>query len=234
MDIAIIPARGGSKRIPRKNIKPFCGKPMLHYSIDAALTCGRFDEVIISTDDEEIRDSAIQAGAKALFLRPDHLSDDFTPTVPVIAHAITECERYGWQLDYVSCIYAAAPFIDPHDFGTAIDLVKDRPSIYSFPVCEHASPIQRALVIDENASLSPMFPENELIRTQDLTPTYFDVGQFYTAHKDTWLTNTNIHHQGRAIIIPKWRAVDIDDLDDWYKAERLYQSYIMSKTTKGN
>ena len=224
MDIAIIPARGGSKRIPRKNIKEFCGKPLIQYSIEAALKSRQFDEVIISTDDQEICEIAIGLGATVPFIRPETLSNDMTPTVPVVQHAIQKLSTQGWKIDYVACIYATAPFIEPNDLVKANRVIRNQECVYSFPVCEHSSPIQRALIMNKGMQLSSMFPENELVRTQDFEPTYFDAGQFYVAHRETWMNNTRIHENGSAIIIPKWRAVDIDDLEDWAKAEMLYKS----------
>ena len=231
MDIAVIPARGGSKRIPKKNIKQFCGKPMIQYSIEAAFQSERYKEVVVTTDDPEIRDIARSLGAKTPFTRPNHLSDDHTPTVPVIAHAIQELRSIGWDIDLVACIYAAAPFIEPHDLIKSWEMSRIKSSIYTFPVCEHSAPIQRALIMNNGRDLSPLFPENELTRTQDLQPTYFDVGQFYVANYTTWLTKSHIHQNGQALVLPKWRAVDIDDLEDWEKAEKLYAS-TLSKPKK--
>ena len=148
MDIAIIPARGGSKRIPQKNIREFCGKPIIQYSIEAALKSGQFDEVVISTDDKEICEIAVDLGAKAPFMRPDTLSDDVTPTVPVIKHAILELGSLGWDFDHVACIYATAPFIESGDLVKANQVVRSLECVYSFPVCEYSSPIQRALVMN--------------------------------------------------------------------------------------
>ena len=224
MDIAIIPARGNSKRIPKKNIKEFCGKPIIYYSIKAAFESGQFDEIIVSTENEEIRDIALSYGAKVPFLRPVDLSDDFTPIVPVIKHVINEYENLGQSLNYVSCIFATAPFIEITNLKKAKDISKSYSGIYCFPVSEYFSPIQRSLILNESNQVTSMFPENQNIRTQDFNKTYFDAGQFYFAHKNTWIKNSNIHQFGRVIIIPKWSAVDIDDFEDWSKAEKYYSS----------
>lgn len=223
MDVAIIPARGGSKRIPRKNIKDFCGKPMISYSINAALNSGAFDEVIVSTDDDEIRSLALKLGATVPFQRPENLADDFTPTVPVIAHAISACENLEWDINFVACIYATAPFISKTDLLAGKEIVKNIHNKYCFPVAEFPSSVHRALTINNAECVKPMFPKNELTRTQDLQQAYFDVGQFYWAHKSTWLSNSNIHLDASVLVIPKWRAVDIDDLEDWKRAEKLYK-----------
>lgn len=228
MDIAIIPARGGSKRIPRKNVKSFCGKPMIYYSIKAALEFYDFDQVIISTDDDEIRDIGISLGAKVPFKRPQNLADDLTPTVPVIRHAILECEKLGWNINLVCCIYATAPFLDIRDLRRAKTLTCRSHNVYSFPVCEYSSPIQRALGLNSDGTVNPLFPDNELCRTQDLKKTCFDVGQFYFARKNTWLTQDNIHQNGQGVMIPKWRAIDIDDEDDWTMAEKMFYSQYIS------
>ena len=224
MDIAVIPARGGSKRIPRKNVRIFCGRPMISYSISAALESEQFSEVIVSTDDEEIKDIAEAWGANVPFLRPKELADDYATTVHVVAHAIGECEEMGWDVDYVACIYATAPFIEAGDLRDARQALDNSEVAYSFPVCEHASPIQRALFIDENNIASPMFPENELERTQDLPKAYFDAGQFYWGHRNAWNRNSNIHQNAKTINIPSWRAVDIDNEDDWIRAEKLFRA----------
>ena len=224
IDIAIIPARGGSNRIPSKNVRLFCGRPMISYSILAALESEQFSEVIISTDDEEIRDIAESCGAKVPFLRPKELADDYTPTAPVIAHAIDRCEEIGWDLNYVGCIYATAPFIEAGDLRAARKALGGNEGVYSFPVCEHASPVQRSLLVDENNTASPLFPENERERTQDLPKAYYDAGQFYWGHRNAWKNNPNIHRHAKIINIPKWRAVDIDDENDWIWAEKLFRA----------
>ena len=144
MKIAIIPARGGSKRIPRKNIKPFHGQPMIAYAIRAALASGSFDKVIVSTDDAEIAQVAREAGAEVPFTRPPDLSDDHTPTVPVIAHAITTCRGLGWAVEDVCCIYPGVPFIAVADLQAGHRLLQEGRSAYVFPVTGFPSPIQRA------------------------------------------------------------------------------------------
>ena len=222
MNIAIIPARGGSKRIPRKNIKEFAGKPMISYAIAAAIASDFFDRVVVSTDDEEIAQVAIEHGAEVPFMRPPELADDHTPTVPVIAHAITTCESMGWDVQEVCCIYAGVPFISTKDLSAAYEQLLATGAYYVFPVTGFPSPIQRALRRRPDGSVSPFQPEYAATRTQDLEPAYFDAGQFYWGMASSWLTGLNVHLNGTTLVIPEWRVVDIDTPADWERAELLY------------
>lgn len=222
MTIAVIPARGGSKRIPRKNIRLFAGRPMIAHAIAAARQSGLFEHVVVSTDDPEIADIARGEGAETPFVRPAELADDHTPTVPVIAHAIRACAALGWKADCVCCIYAGTPFIELADLSGSLALLEDSGADYCFPVTEYSSPIQRALVRDNEGRMSPFFPEFELVRTQDLKPTYHDAGQFYWGRTDAWLSNPRIHSSGVGYPIPQWRVVDIDTEDDWARAQTLF------------
>lgn len=228
MKIAVIPARGGSKRIPRKNIKPFAGKPMIAYAIEAALGSGLFDRVLVSTDDIEIADIAKQYGANTPFTRPVELADDHTPTVPVIVHAIEACEALGWDITAACCIYPGVPFIQINDLRDAWDLLEQKGEGYVFPVTEYPSAIQRALKRDSTGAIHPFFPEYELVRTQDLETAYHDAGQFYWGWRDSWFAYSRIHSHGVGLIIPNWRVVDIDTTDDWSRAE-LYHKAITIK-----
>ena len=225
MKIAVIPARGGSKRIPRKNIKDFCGKPMIAQAISAAKQSGLFEHVIVSTDDEEIARIACEWGAETPFKRPAELADDHTPTVPVVAHAITACQALGWEINYACCIYPGVPFIQIDDLKRALELLQTSQAAYSFPITEFPSAIQRALRRLPNGQMQPLYPENELTRTQDLEPAYHDAGQFYWGKPDAWLTNNKIHRSGVGLPIPNWRVVDIDTPDDWERAEILYTAF---------
>lgn len=222
MRIAVIPARGGSKRIPRKNIKPFHGKPMIAYAIQAALASKAFDRVIVSTDDTEIADVAKAHGAELPFIRPMELADDHTATVPVIAHAIRACDELGWGTEYICCIYPGVPFISTDDLRTAYQQLVSTKAHYVFPVTRFSSPIQRALRRLPDGSVRPFQPEYSATRTQDLEPGYFDVGQFYWGHKSAWLDGLNMHLTGTTLLIPEWRVVDIDTPADWERAELLY------------
>lgn len=224
MRIAIIPARGGSKRIPRKNIKPFAGKPMIGYAIEAALACGQLDRVIVSTDDDEIAETAEKYGAELPFRRPADLADDHTPTVPVIQHAIRACNDLGWDVTYGCCIYPGVPFIRSADLASAFDLLEAHEGKgYAFPVTGYPSPIQRALRRSADGKVEPFNPQYVNTRTQDLEAGYFDAGQFYWGRAETWLAGLNIHANGHAILLPEWRVVDIDTPADWERAEALFR-----------
>lgn len=223
MKLAIIPARGGSKRIPRKNIKAFAGKPMIGYAIEAALASGQFDRVVVTTDDAEIADVAKSHGAELPFHRPAELADDHTPTVPVIQHAIQACNGLNWGVSYACCIYPGVPFIRASDLAAAFELLEAHGGEgYTFPVTSFPSPIQRALKRDETGRVEPFNPRYVSTRTQDLDAAYHDAGQFYWGRADTWLAGLNIHANGRAIVLPEWRVVDIDTPADWDRAEALH------------
>jgi pseudaminic acid cytidylyltransferase len=217
---AVIPARGGSKRIPRKNIKAFAGRPMVSYAISVALESGLFDLVAVSSDDDEILDLACSLGAFVL-RRPAELADDFTPTVPVIAHAIHALEPDHGALHPVCCIYPAVPLLRSSDIAEAKALLDSTDAPYAFPIVEFPTAIQRALRLDSDRALSPFFPEFTETRTQDLPPAYHDAGQFYWGRRDAWLSQLSIHKNGRGLIVPSWRAVDLDTPDDWRRAELM-------------
>jgi pseudaminic acid cytidylyltransferase len=224
MNIAIIPARGGSKRIPRKNIKAFCGQPMIAYAIKAAQASDLFAHVLVSTDDAEIQSIANSLGAETPFVRPAELANDFTATVPVVAHAIQACVNLGWQFSNVCCIYPSVPFIEVSDLKESLIQLSESVADYCFPVTEFPAAIQRALKHNSNGLMTPFYPEYELTRTQDLEAAFFDAGQFYWGTKQAWLSNSNIHRSGIGFQIPNWRVVDIDTPADWEKAERLTAS----------
>ncbi|MDC1382749.1 pseudaminic acid cytidylyltransferase [Candidatus Puniceispirillum sp.] len=222
MIIAVIPARGGSKRIPRKNVKLFMGLPMITYSINAALNSKLFDKVIVSTDDHEICSIAKGCGAEVPFFRPDCLSDDYTPTVPVIQHTIDYLMGNGLRVDAVCCIYPCAPLININDLIEAFSILKENSNKYVFPVVKFQSSIRRALKKEcSTNAVAPFFAENELVRTQDLDDAYFDSGSFYLAKKKTWLTSLNIHSNSVVLEVPFWRGIDIDDEEDWVLAENM-------------
>ncbi|MDD2541976.1 MAG: pseudaminic acid cytidylyltransferase [Desulfuromonadaceae bacterium] len=234
MNVAIIPARGGSKRIPRKNIKEFCGKPMIAYAINSALKSDLFEHVIVSTDDQEIAEIARTLGAETPFIRPAELSDDHTPTVPVIAHAISICQSLGWEIELACCIYPCVPFMRAEDISSAYALLKSTPKDYCFPVTEFPSAIQRALRRFDNGCMQPFYPQYEMTRTQDLELAYYDAGQFYWGRMLAWLSNAKMHSGGLGFPIPNSRDVDIDTPDDWRRAEIIYNVFKqMEKPNEG-
>lgn len=227
MNIAVIPARGGSKRIPRKNIGSFAGKPMIAYAVEAALESGLFSRIIVTTDDDEIAQTAENYGAEVPFSRPIELADDHTPTVPVIAHAIDACEALGWDVSAVCCIYACVPFIQSEDLRDALALLEKTNARYAFPVTEFPSAILRALKRDDSGVIHPFFPEYELVRTQDVETAFHDAGQFYWGWRDSWFKYPRIHSHGVGLRIPNWRVVDIDTVDDWARAELFHKAINM-------
>ncbi len=222
--IAVIPARGGSKRIPRKNIRPFAGKPMIAYAIEAALQSALFDHVVVSTDDAEIGDTARNFGARTPFTRPANLADDFTPTVPVVAHAIEACKTLGWDVRIACCIYPGVPFITVDDLQAGLLLLETGAAPYAFPVTGFPSPIQRALRRESDGRVAPFDAAYVSVRTQDLEPAYHDAGQFYWGRADAWLSGLGIHANGATIVLPEWRVVDIDTPADWQRAEALFRA----------
>lgn len=224
MKIAVIPARGGSKRIPRKNIKPFAGKPMLAWAIEAARGSGMFEHVVVSTDDAEIAETARAHGAQTPFLRPATLADDHTPTVPVIAHAVQSCREAGWDVEHACCIYPASPFLQASDLEAAYRLLDDQQADFVYPVTEYPHPIQRAMRRTPEGRMQFLDTTSELTRTQDLEKTYHDAGQFYWGRASAWLAGKRMHTAGLGMPIPNWRVVDIDSEDDWRRAELLFKA----------
>lgn len=223
MNLCIIPARGGSKRIPRKNIKEFHGKPMIAYSIEAAKDSGCFDRVIVSTDDTEIADVAKQWGAEAPFIRPDNISDDFATTMDVIQHAIEWCENQGWKFDKVCCIYATAPFIRAQDIKRGLTLLEESDIQYAFSATSFAFPIQRAFYLDENEHINMFQPEHLNTRSQDLIEAYHDAGQFYWGNVPAFkATLAFFAPHSQPVLLPRKRVQDIDTLEDWDIAEVMY------------
>lgn len=224
MNIAIIPARGGSKRIPRKNIKIFHGKPIIAYSIDVAKKSNCFDKIIVSTDDQEIADIAMQYGAEVPFFRPKDISDDFTTTVDVIKHALTWCEREKWKVDKVCCIYATAPFLLPEDIKMGLQKVSEDNVEYAFSATTFSFPIQRALSLNKDNSVSMFNPEHADSRSQDLEEAFHDAGQFYWGKSSAFLAGKVIFDiHSKAIVLPRKRVQDIDTVEDWELAESLFR-----------
>tara|TARA_R110002124_G_scaffold17175_3_gene72184 strand:- start:15330 stop:16034 length:705 start_codon:yes stop_codon:yes gene_type:complete len=223
MKVAIIPARGGSKRIPRKNIKLFHGKPMIAYSIEAALASGCFDKVIVSTDDQEIADVAKQFGAEVPFLRPANIADDHATTMDVMQHAIEWCARQGWVIEAVCCLYATAPFITSESLIQGYQQLQQVGVEFAFSAATFTFPIQRAIKISEQGNVSMFDASQELVRSQDLEEAYHDAGQFYWGRKEAFLERKAIFApHSRVVLLPRIRVQDIDTPEDWDFAEALF------------
>jgi len=223
--VAIIPARGGSKRIPRKNVKNFCGKPMIAWSIEAAKASGCFDKIIVSTDDREIADVAEQWGAETPFLRPNDLADDYTGTLPVIRHAVEWLNDHTMTLDYACCLYATAPFVLAEDIQRGYQLIQQAGSSYAFSVTSYAFHIQRAIRITENGRVAMFNPEEFQTRSQDLEEAWHDAGQFYWGTAESWLEEKPIFGLGSVPVkLPRHRVQDIDTPEDWARAEWLFRA----------
>ncbi len=221
-NIAIIPARGGSKRIPKKNIREFCGKPMISWTIKEAKKSKLFDEIVVSTEDQEIADIAKEYGATIPFKRPIELADDFSTTHSVVLHGIKSLLNLSWDFDMVCCLYPCSPFITYQDLIATYNLLKENNSLYVYPVTPYSHPIQRAMSLSSNNKLEYVDRANETTRTQDLETRYHDTGQFYWGSKDLWLTTDKIHSNAVGYAIPASRVVDIDEPDDWKLAELLF------------
>jgi N-acylneuraminate cytidylyltransferase len=223
--IAVIPARGGSKRIPRKNIKVFCGKPMIAWSIEAALQSGCFDQVIVSTDNAEIAEVARQHGAQVPFVRPAALSDDHTGTIPVIGHAIEWFQAQGETPSQVCCLYATAPFVSAEDLRRGLAALNDVGSDYAFSVTSYAFPIQRAIRITADNRVEMFNPEHFNTRSQDLEDAYHDAGQFYWGRAEAWRQGRMIFSPAAApVMLPRHRVQDIDTPEDWARAEWMFKA----------
>ena len=223
MRLAVIPARGGSKRIPRKNLKPFHGRPIIAYSIEAALRSGLFDRVIVSTDDDEIAAVAERFGAQAPFRRPPELSNDHAGTNAVVRHSQQWLASEGTPAHEVCCLYATAPFVTPEDLRGAHALLG--PGVdFVFTATHFDFPVQRALVRGPDGLVAPMFPEWIGTRSQDLTPALHDAGQFYWGHPQAFeLHDVAFNARALAYELPSYRVQDIDTPDDWARAEGLYK-----------
>ena len=225
MMLAVIPARGGSKRIPRKNIKLFGGLPMIAWSIRAAIKSECFDRIIVSTDDLEIAEVAKAHGAEVPFMRPIELSDDFTGTIPVIAHATKWQNDHGTPATGVCCIYATAPFIQTEYLQRGMSLLQRSGADFAFSVTSYAFPIQRAIRITAENQVEMFQPNQFNIRSQDLEEAWHDAGQFYWGQAGAWLNHKNAF-SGNSIPVPlpRYLVQDIDTMDDWVRAELMFMA----------
>ena len=219
--VAIIPARGGSKRIPRKNIKDFCGKPLIAWSIEAAKKSGLFHRILVSTDDAEIRELTLHWGAEAPFVRPTELANDHAGTLPVIRHALQWLENEGTPVSNACCIYATAPFLQSRYLQEGLNTLTIHPNTdFVFSTTPFDFPIFRAIKLGKENEVSMFWPEYEMSRSQDLPSAYHDAGQFYWASSRTWLTQDRVFtSNSRAIVLPPHLVQDIDTPEDWVQAE---------------
>lgn len=225
MKVAVIPARGGSKRIPRKNIKEFCGKPMIAYSIEAALQSGCFDRIIVSTDDSEIAEVAKSYGAEVPFIRPKELSNDYAGTIPVIRHAAQWLIEQGFVPELVCCLYATAPFVTAEYLQQGLQQLQNNNAAYAFTVTSYAFPIQRAIKLNPELGVEMFDKNNFNTRSQDLEEAWHDAGQFYWGRVDAWLTEKIIFGaDSTPVILPRHRVQDIDTPEDWDRAEWLFKA----------
>ncbi len=221
--LAIIPARGGSKRIPRKNIKFFLGQPIMKYSIEAAIKSNCFDEIMVSTDDEEIAEFATEFGAKVPFSRSDEAADDYASTADVIEEVFLEYIKRGINFGYACCIYPTAPFVTAEKLQAGLKILIDNGADALIPVVRFSYPIQRALKI-EVGKLVRMWPEYEKSRSQDLTPAYHDVGQFYWHKVDSFLNRREKpDYKTIPMLIPEMEMQDLDSEEDWKVAEMKFR-----------
>lgn len=230
--IAIIPARGGSKRIPKKNIKDFFGKPLIAYSIEVALSSNLFEKVVVTTDDETIAQIAQEYGAEVPFLRPKELSDDFTGTVDVVNHTIEYLESQGEKYDYACTIYATAPLLQKEYLIDGYKKLKNSDAINSFSTTSMPFPIQRTFKLNEQGRCEMFTPEHYMTRSQDLEEAYQDAGQFYWEKRFKRSDEIMFGKDSIPIILPRHLVQDIDTLEDWKRAEYMYKALKNSSEIK--
>lgn len=224
MRIAVIPARGGSKRIPRKNIRPFFGKPMIAWPIESAITCGLFDHIIISTEDLEIAEIAKKLKAEVPFIRPDELADDYSGINDVLSHAVCWMKKQKWSIDAVCCISATAAFLQTEDLIKGWEALKSGSWRYTFSVTEYESPIFRSFMKHHGGGVEMIFPEKNNIRSQDFPKVMHDAAQFYWGKPEAWINQLNIFDvHSYPINIPNYRVYDIDTMEDWKRAELMFK-----------
>ena len=232
MKLAVIPARGGSKRIPRKNIRDFCGKPIIAYSIETALESGLFDHVIVSTDDKEIAAVAREFDAEVPFIRPSNIADDHTGTNEVIKHAIQWYQQRGHGISLVCCIYATAPFVRVRYLKEGHDKLIDSQKSFAFSVTSFAFPIQRAVRINAKGEVEAFWPEHIKSRSQDLEEAFHDAGQFYWGRARAFLNNEfTFSNVSIPVILPRLLVQDIDTLEDWRRAELMFEALKSSEAS---
>jgi len=222
--LAIIPARGGSKRIPRKNIRPFNGRPIIAYSIEAATACSCFEQIMVSTDDAEIADVARAAGASVPFMRSPEKSNDFAHIADVCFEVLTQYKSLGKDFDLICCILPTAPFLSAERIKEGYELLIGGGADSVVPVTSFGYPAQRAVKVDEGGKLSMIWPEYYNSRSQDLPPAYHDAGQFYWMREKSFLEQRRFFAKNSlALVLPQMEVQDIDSLEDWQLAEMKYK-----------
>ncbi|UAA39496.1 pseudaminic acid cytidylyltransferase [Paraneptunicella aestuarii] len=233
MNLAIIPARGGSKRIPGKNIRRFCDKPLIAYSIEAAKESGLFEKIIVSTDSEEVASIAKEFGADVPFMRPEHLSNDIVGTRPVTNHAIEYCIENMFEPEYCCCIYATAPFLQPEYLRQGLEALQQSPDKqFAFSVTSFPFPVQRAIKL-QDGGVEAMYPNDIWKRSQDLEEAYHDAGQFYWGSTKAYLSDEPIFSKASIpVVLPRHLVQDIDTHEDWVRAELMYKAYVGDKADK--
>ncbi|MGP5491102.1 pseudaminic acid cytidylyltransferase [Psychrobacter celer] len=224
-NIAVIPARGGSKRIPRKNIKEFYGKPLIAYSIKAAIQSKCFDRIVVSTDDEEIAEISLKLGAEVPFMRDINLADDYTGTASVIKDTLNKLDDDS--IEYACLIYATAPFLEPKYLMQGLEMLKESQNAhFTFSVTSYAFPIQRAVTLSETGQVKMINSEMLSLRSQDLEEAWHDAGQFYWGTKEAWQQALPIFSEhSLGVKLPRYLVQDIDTLEDWKTAELMYQAW---------
>ncbi|MBW2647155.1 MAG: pseudaminic acid cytidylyltransferase [Deltaproteobacteria bacterium] len=221
--VAVIAARSGSKRIPHKNIKPFCGKPMIAYSIEAAKSAGIFDRIIVSTDSEKIAVTAKEFGAEVPFMRPCELADDHSGTDAVILDALKRIMEDGEAIDYICCIYATAPFVKAEYIIKGYNILRDEHATSCFSVTTYPFPIFRSLKINSQNRLEMFWPEYRETRSQDLQEAYHDAGQFYWTNAKKYLKEKQFYSKDAVpVILPRYLVQDVDTPEDWETAEKMF------------
>ena len=223
MKIAVIPARGGSRRIPKKNILKFCGKPMIAHAIETASKSRFIDRIIVSTDSKEVKAIAMEYGAEVPFMRPGRLSDDHTPTAPVVTHTLEELQNMGQSALYACCLYPCTPMVTNEDLDDVFGRMLEGDHLFAYPVVRYPHPIQRAMRMSSAGKMSFYHPENELARTQDFEVAYHDAGQFYWGTAAAWIGGKSMYTHGVGVPMPSTRFVDIDNIEDLKRAELIKQ-----------
>ena len=227
MIIAVIPARGGSRRIKKKNIKRFAGKPIIGWSIDVALRSGLFDRVIVSTDNSEIAQVALDNGADVPFKRPDYLADNYTGTNAVVKHAIEWFRKEGEIVEIACCIYSTAPFLQELYLAKGLAKLRTTGKSFTFSATNYAFPVRRSFIINQEGEVAPLFPESIDCRSQDLEEVLHDAGQFYWGVAQAFVDERGLFSGASTpVMLPRYLVQDIDTEEDWIHAEAMFKQLV--------